>query len=145
MNLLNCKRFASTAALFVLGCAGNDVPESAEFQVTSTPSPPGLRVSSTQSPLTKIPCGSVADCKDKLVAPVCGDTLTTACSKNIYNSEGTLGACVYRLAISPNSCSCVEGAVQYCADSNGGAGGGSRIQDCIAIGAQATSWGGCHN
>lgn len=94
-----------------------------------------------------IPCTGIADCKSIQLAPVCGDTLTTNCDMNIYNANGTLGACVYHVPYNSKTCACVAQTVQYCRSSGGsGTGGGpSSIQDCIATGGSATSWGGCHN
>lgn len=118
------KLLVAIAALTASGC-GNSTPNASEA----------------------IPCTGVANCKSLQLAPVCGDTLTTNCDMNIYNSNGTLGACVYHVPYNSTTCACVAQTIQYCSTGGrAGAGGGpSLIQDCIAIGGSATSWGGCHN
>jgi hypothetical protein len=112
----------------------------------------GLACSSSSAPAPDtLPCSGTTDCKDATQAPICGDTSTTACDMNLKNSMGTPGACVYHVPYKSTSCPCVYGDVQYCPGAAGSSGAGGRgggpavIQDCIAVGGAATSWGGCHS
>jgi len=84
-----------------------------------------------------ISCQGNFDCKNTTTAPVCGDTGATYCN-TVFSS----GTCVYRL-LNLGTCVCVEHTIQYCV--SGGTGGTPMIQDCIATGGSATSWGGCHH
>src|SRR4051812_19496706 len=77
-----------------------------------------------------LPCAGAPDCRNKGYAPICADTVTSACDMNLINDQNTMGVCVYRVNHLLPSCPCVAGTVQYC---NAGAGGDGTIpvQDCV--------------
>jgi hypothetical protein len=94
---------------------------------------------------TQVPCEGSTDCKIYKKYPACGDPTSSMCDFNLINNEGKPGVCAYRLNVSLSSCTCVANTVQYCGNGFGGD-GSTQVQDCIQNGgAQATSWGGCHN